>query len=718
MKKKITLLFLFISVFNYGQNKEYKKAVNLFNGKQYTEANVIVEKLLNKEYGELDEVTELYVLNMNLNSYIYTNDFKTAYSKAIVYFDFIKNSKKVFVDDKSKNKAVADTEKIVEDLKSKIPKDSNARSETNIASESSLSSKTVNSESKVGETSTTISDNKTTLEPSSATKTDNTETKVAETNKPLSDDKTVTLTVSATGKTLENAKLNALRSAIEQAFGAFISSKTEILNDNLIKDEIVSVASGNVQKYDIISQVEVPILGYAITLSATVSISKLTSYAESKGVAVEFKGGLFATNIKLQELNEKAEYIAIGNLLLVSLDLLQKSYDYDLAVSEPKFDNRYNAYELKFNISTKKNANYDAFIKYFVSTIDKVALTTFEASERERIGKTIYYLVIDGKPYQLRSSNSMVYLFNFFLAGSLITTNSFGIYTNDGRIIKLERCKESLFIAISKDGEWDNKIITRFENVENVKDVENDYFQRNRLLLDKDGKNENIQNINDYFNSSNFLYSNWKASEYNSLFPTNKLFFITTFKSPEFSFIKHYNLSDIENISSFSVNKIEFFEFLKNRDLYVEKSSPDEYSCFLENTKISIPSGYKNIQDIKIGDEVVCFDDKGNLHTSIVESINSHQNQDVFKYSVWNGEPLFATPNHWVLTSENSFSEIGKINEMLTLVDTNGGLKPITKVEYFGKETVYNFIVKEYHTYIANDIRVHNGGKGKFKQKK
>ena len=91
------------------------------------------------------------------------------------------------------------------------------------------------------------------------------------------EDKTVSLTVSGTGKTIEEARLNALRSAIEQAFGAFISSKTEILNDNLVKDEIISVANGNVQKYDIVSQVELPKIGYAITLSATVSISKLTS---------------------------------------------------------------------------------------------------------------------------------------------------------------------------------------------------------------------------------------------------------------------------------------------------------------------------------------------------------------------------------------------------------------------------------------------------------
>jgi hypothetical protein len=47
------------------------------------------------------------------------------------------------------------------------------------------------------------------------------------------EDKTVKIIVSGTGKTIEEAKSNALRSAIEQAFGAFISTKTEILNTTL-----------------------------------------------------------------------------------------------------------------------------------------------------------------------------------------------------------------------------------------------------------------------------------------------------------------------------------------------------------------------------------------------------------------------------------------------------------------------------------------------------
>jgi hypothetical protein len=178
-------------------------------------------------------------------------------------------------------------------------------------------------------------------------------------------------------------------------------------------------------------------------------------------------------------------------------------------------------------------------------------------------------------------------------------------------------------------------------------------------------------------------------------------------------FESDYYLSTLEKIESFEIEKIPFAESLIKREIYRKIEDREEFSCFLKGTKISTPQGNKSIENIKVGDEVVCFDDKGNLYTSIVESINSHKNQDVYKYSVWNGESLYATPNHWVLTSENSFTEIGKLNEMLTLVDINGGLRPVTKSEYFGKDTVYNFIVKDYHTYIANDIRVHNGGKGK-----
>ena len=61
----------------------------------------------------------------------------------------------------------------------------------------------------------------------------------------------VTLTTMGDGATLEEAKNNALRNALEQAYGAFMSSSSIILNDELTKDEIVSVTSGNIKNYKI-----------------------------------------------------------------------------------------------------------------------------------------------------------------------------------------------------------------------------------------------------------------------------------------------------------------------------------------------------------------------------------------------------------------------------------------------------------------------------------
>jgi len=207
------------------------------------------------------------------------------------------------------------------------------------------------------------------------------------------EDKTVTLTVSGTGKTLEEAKSNALRSAIEQAFGAFISSKTEILNDNLVKDEIVSVTNGNVKKFDIVSQVEIPNNGYAMTLNATVSISKLTSFAQSKGVSIEIKGGLFAANIIQQELNEKAEVISLQNILNTSNELLKKSFDYSIeTIGNPTLNN--GNYDIPLKVSVKLNKNFYQFRKYFINSISGLTMSDSEILNYEEIKKPIGQLVI------------------------------------------------------------------------------------------------------------------------------------------------------------------------------------------------------------------------------------------------------------------------------------------------------------------------------------
>ena len=207
------------------------------------------------------------------------------------------------------------------------------------------------------------------------------------------EDKTVTLTVSGTGKTLEEAKTNALRSAIEQAFGAFISSKTEILNDNLIKDEIVSVANGNIHKFDIISQAEIPNNSFAITLNATVSISKLTSFAQSKGISITINGGLFAANIIQQELNEKSELISVKNILNTSNELLKKSFDYSIETRGNPTSNN-GKYDIPLKITVKLNNNFNVFKEYLINSLSGLSMTESEITNYQELKKPISQLII------------------------------------------------------------------------------------------------------------------------------------------------------------------------------------------------------------------------------------------------------------------------------------------------------------------------------------
>lgn len=191
----------------------------------------------------------------------------------------------------------------------------------------------------------------------------------------------IKLVVSGDGATKDQATRSALRSAIEQTYGTFVSSNTVILNDELVKDEIATVASGNIKSFNYISENEKD-GKYYVTLETVVSIGKLISYAKSKGSEAELAGATFAMDIKMKKLNEKNQNIALQNMVLQWLDIAGKSLDYDIVVQEPKA-NEYNekGYEVGFTIIVKANKNLNAAQELFHNTLQSLSLTPSEAAD-------------------------------------------------------------------------------------------------------------------------------------------------------------------------------------------------------------------------------------------------------------------------------------------------------------------------------------------------
>ena len=134
--------------------------------------------------------------------------------------------------------------------------------------------------------------------------------------------------------------------------------------------------------------------------------------------------------------------------------------------------------------------------------------------------------------------------------------------------------------------------------------------------------------------------------------------------------------------------------------------------CFPGDTLVSIPNSSVRIDELEVGDKVLSFDYKGELHTSKVLKIHKHEEFEVSRYTYWGGRHLDATPNHWVLNQFNAFVEIGSLGFDDCLTDENGHLRPLIGVEKLEPTTVYNLTVENQHTFIAGNIRVHNAGLG------
>lgn len=191
----------------------------------------------------------------------------------------------------------------------------------------------------------------------------------------------VTLITSGSGVTKEEATQSALRSAIEQAFGTFVSSDTQILNDELVKDEIITVSSGNIKNYSEISDVIDANQLHTVTVQATVSVNKLVSYAKAHGSSAELAGATFMMNMKMQQLNKENERKAFDNLSKQLRMIAQTNlFDYKLTLADMPIMSDDNKYRIYFRVDLFLNPNFISFFSLAYNTLNALSL-----KEQERI---------------------------------------------------------------------------------------------------------------------------------------------------------------------------------------------------------------------------------------------------------------------------------------------------------------------------------------------
>jgi hypothetical protein len=241
------------------------------------------------------------------------------------------------------------------------------------------------------------------------------------------DNKDVNITSSGSGATLEDAKQAALRSATEQAFGAFISSKTEMFNDQVVADQMASVSSGNIKSYEVLNESQLPDGRWGVTIKALISVDKLTSFVQAKGVEIEIKGGMFALNIKQQMLNEQGEIKAVAEMVGLLHEPMQMSFDYSIKSGEPKsIDAESKNWEIPLEVTAICNKNIDFCANYFNRTLAALSLSSAEVETYKSLNKQVFPIKVNYKnqtvTFNLRKQTSI-------LAIKALTTN-WGLYNS------------------------------------------------------------------------------------------------------------------------------------------------------------------------------------------------------------------------------------------------------------------------------------------------
>jgi hypothetical protein len=202
----------------------------------------------------------------------------------------------------------------------------------------------------------------------------------------------VEIKTSAIGKNKEDAIRVALRSAIEQVSGAYLTSSSTIINDELISENIESISNGNIKSYQINGEYLIDQFNYSVSITAIVSLNKIVEYCQQKGHSeVKVNGSLFASNITNIELNRSATLTALKNLFKV-VDLSKTKnnyYEYDFKMSKILVSGFYCEIQIQPNVE-----NYKSFTNYIVSSLKSLSLSKSQSIEYKSMGiQTDEYII-------------------------------------------------------------------------------------------------------------------------------------------------------------------------------------------------------------------------------------------------------------------------------------------------------------------------------------
>ena len=214
--------------------------------------------------------------------------------------------------------------------------------------------------------------------------------------------KTNIVEVSGSGRTEEEARMNAEVKAIISTIGSFVSQETKIENDRLIYDKITEIAAGTITKVETVK----PYNGKSLTIKAHVSVTDVITFCKNNGIGTEIQGSAIASEFNRQQRNERGEAAALSSLSTKLITILKRAFDYKVFSEEPTL-NKYSKYNsdtrsweatdefiLPLTVEVNSNDNFKIIYQEIMQTLKGITMTPSEVETYKKMGKDVYQVSV------------------------------------------------------------------------------------------------------------------------------------------------------------------------------------------------------------------------------------------------------------------------------------------------------------------------------------
>ena len=206
-------------------------------------------------------------------------------------------------------------------------------------------------------------------------------------------------------------------------------------------------------------------------------------------------------------------------------------------------------------------------------------------------------------------------------------------------------------------------------------------------------------NTTDEFNKVKYIIYKKNNTEYVKIHET-----VLTNKSNNFT-LNYYD-------ESFSNSKDMYYKveaYTENNLKIGEKEFTHLFFCFVAGTKVKTENGFKNIEDIKIGEKVYSFNlDNNEIELKEVLELIHSSAKDTYKLTI-GGKTVEMTSKHQVYIVDKGWTRAYNIKIGDMMLSANGDKVKITNIEHIKYDEpidTYNLTVEDNSNYFVTDIQV------------